>query len=461
MKKGNKRWLHAAALSFGMAVLLVFSSIGTVTAQGITKAQDEKKQLEQELKEAQKMIDGLKNSKEDIEDAVRELDEKLQTISRKISELEDELTAKQQEVEVTGEELAAAQQDRDKQYENMKLRIQFLYENRSTSALEMLLSSRSIAEFLNNAEYIAQISQYDRNMLVKYEDTVENIAKMEENLKTEIAQLQKMKQQVEKEQQTVGAMVQEKEQKLAETRGELTDAQQVADAYEAEIQAQNEIIAQIQAAEAERIRKEQERAAQAAQDAANAGNENAGNENTDVDTGGTDTDSDSSTDTGGTDTDSSGSTDTGSTDTDSGSSTDNGGGGQTQAPTGKFTWPCPSSRRITSDYGPRNSPTAGASSYHKGIDIGAAYGADIVAAADGTVVFAGYSNSAGNYVTVSHGGGLYTVYMHCSSLVAGNGQSVSRGQVIAKVGSTGISTGNHLHFGVTLNGSYVNPWGYL
>lgn len=450
MKKRKKRWIHAAALSFGMAVLLVFSSIGSVTAQGITEAQEEKKQLEQELEEARKLIDGLKNSKDNIEEAVKELDEKLQLISRRISELEDELTAKQQEVNVTEEELEAARRDRDKQYENMKLRIQFLYENRSTSALEMLLSSKSIAEFLNNAEYIAQISQYDRNMLVKYEDTVENIAKMEENLKMEIAKLQEMKQQVEEEQQTVGAMVQEKEQKLAETQGEITNVQQVADAYEAEIQAQNEIIAQIQAAEAERIRQEQEAAAaKAAQEAADANNGNQGNENTD--TGETDT---GETNAGETDKD-----DGSSTDTENG--TDSGGGGQTEAPAGKFTWPCPSSRRITSDYGPRNSPTAGASSYHKGIDIGAAHGADIVAAADGTVVFAGYSNSAGNYLTVSHGGGLYTVYMHCSSLVAGNGQSVSRGQVIAKVGSTGISTGNHLHFGVTLNGSYVNPWGYL
>lgn len=128
---------------------------------------------------------------------------------------------------------------------------------------------------------------------------------------------------------------------------------------------------------------------------------------------------------------------------------------------GVFTWPCPSSRRITSDYGNRISPTGGASSNHKGIDIGAAGGADIVAAADGKVKAATYSSSAGNYVMIDHGGGLYTVYMHASSLNVSSGQSVSAGQVIAKVGSTGISTGNHLHFGVSLNGSYVSPWNYL
>ena len=69
--------------------------------------------------------------------------------------------------------------------------------------------------------------------------------------------------------------------------------------------------------------------------------------------------------------------------------------------------------------------------------------------------------AAGNYVMIDHGGGLYTVYMHASSLLVSPGQTVSAGDVIAKVGSTGISTGSHLHFGVSLNGSYVSPWSYL
>ena len=128
---------------------------------------------------------------------------------------------------------------------------------------------------------------------------------------------------------------------------------------------------------------------------------------------------------------------------------------------GAFTWPCPSSTRVTSDYGTRVSPTSGASSNHKGIDIGASAGAAIVAAANGTVKAANYSSAAGNYVMIDHGGGLYTVYMHCSSLAVSEGTAVSAGQTIAYVGSTGISTGNHLHFGVSLNGSYVSPWSYL
>ena len=128
---------------------------------------------------------------------------------------------------------------------------------------------------------------------------------------------------------------------------------------------------------------------------------------------------------------------------------------------GAFVWPCPSSTRVTSDYGTRLSPTQGASSNHKGLDIGASYGASIVAAADGTVSYAGYNNGMGNYVMISHGSGLYTVYGHASALLVSTGDKVTAGQTIAQVGSTGISTGNHLHFGVSLNGSYVSPWNYL
>lgn len=135
-------------------------------------------------------------------------------------------------------------------------------------------------------------------------------------------------------------------------------------------------------------------------------------------------------------------------------------GGVTGSASG-FIWPCPSSKRITSYFGPRKSPTAGASSNHKGIDIGAPTGTAIVASAGGVVTTSTYSRSAGNYIVISHGGGMSTVYMHCSKLYVGVGAKVSQGQKIAAVGSTGYSTGPHLHFGVIKNGTYVNPLGYV
>lgn len=137
------------------------------------------------------------------------------------------------------------------------------------------------------------------------------------------------------------------------------------------------------------------------------------------------------------------------------------GGGDSGGGSGVLRWPLRVDGRISSGFGPRTSPTAGASSYHKGIDIAVASGTPIVAAETGTVVTATYSASAGNYVMIAHGDRLYTVYMHCSKLAVNEGDSVKRGGVIAYVGSTGISTGSHLHFGVSKDGAYVNPLDYV
>ena len=128
---------------------------------------------------------------------------------------------------------------------------------------------------------------------------------------------------------------------------------------------------------------------------------------------------------------------------------------------GIFTWPAPSYTRISDDYGTRIHPILGVQQFHNGIDMAAPGGSPILAAYDGTVVAAAYSNSMGNYIMIDHGDSLYTIYMHASALYVSKGQEVSKGQKIAAVGSTGRSTGNHLHFSVRKNGSYVSPWSYL
>lgn len=362
------------------------------STKSLQEAQDEKAQLEKALKEAQSTIEDLKDSKGDIESKVTELNQQLIDISARITDLENQLTAKSEDIQETKDELAGAKEREAQQYADMKVRIQFMYENGQTSYLEALLSSRNISEFLNSADYIAQIQSYDRQKLTEYQDTVESIVNLEAQLEQEYTDLEALKSTVESNKATVAAMMRQKESELADISGDIEDAQSDADYYAAEIQAQEELIAAIKRAEAEK-------AAAGVEEHPYTG--------------------------------------------------------------GAFRWPCPSSTRVTSDYGTRVSPMSGASSDHKGIDIGASAGADIIAAADGTVTAASYSSAAGNYVMIDHGGGLYTVYMHASSLLVSPGQTVSAGDVIAKVGSTGISTGSHLHFGVSLNGSYVSPWSYL
>lgn len=403
MRSMNKKFLNrivAIGMTFVMGCGMSMQAAASQTqgkaaatsSTSLKEAQEEKEALEKELAEAQKTIKSLKESKGDVEDKVAELNKQLIEISSRITNLENQLVEKGEDIVATQEELEEAKQRKDKQYEDMKVRIQFMYENGQDTYLEALLSSRNIAEFMNSAEYISQIQSYDRQKLTEYEETVETVANMEAQLEQEYADLETLKATVEDEKANVAAMMHQKETELAGIADDLANVQDEADYYAAEIQAQEELIAAIKRAEAEK-------AAAGVVDNPYTG--------------------------------------------------------------GAFVWPCPSSTRVTSDYGTRVSPTSGASSNHKGIDIGAAYGADIVAAADGTVKAASYSSAAGNYVMIDHGGGLYTVYMHASSMVVSQGQTVSAGQVIAKVGSTGISTGNHLHFGVSLNGSYVSPWSYL
>lgn len=129
---------------------------------------------------------------------------------------------------------------------------------------------------------------------------------------------------------------------------------------------------------------------------------------------------------------------------------------------GSFYFPLPANvYRITSYYGYRKDPLTGKTAYHEGYDFACAKGTKIFAADDGTVVLAKYNGGYGNCVMINHGGGIMTVYGHCSSLNVVSGQEVKRGDVIAYVGSTGRSTGNHLHFEVRKNGALADPAPYL
>ena len=129
---------------------------------------------------------------------------------------------------------------------------------------------------------------------------------------------------------------------------------------------------------------------------------------------------------------------------------------------GQMGWPVPSSSNITSNFGWRKDPVTGSfSRLHAGIDIGCGYGVAIVAANPGTVIQAGWNGGYGYSVTIDHGGGITTLYGHNSSVLVSRGQSVSRGQQIARAGSTGNSTGNHCHFEVRINGNPVDPLPYL
>ena len=391
----------AAALSFALVLA--------------TALEAEKKKTEQELKN----LEGLKS---DTTAYVKKLDSSLESIGNELSKLGDDIDAKEKQIDTTKQELSEAKETEKSQYESMKLRIKYMYEKGDSSYLNLLLEARSLSELLNRAEYVSKISEYDRKMLDQYVATKESIADSKKKLETEKAELQEMKTQTEAKQDSVQLLLNEKNKELQNVNAQIGEKSAQAKAYEDDIKAQEAKIAQM---EAEIKKKEAEEAAKKAAEEAARKAAAAGKTNNSTAKGNT------------------GSTTTTST----GSSS--------------LRWPCPASGRITSGFGKRKSPTAGASSNHKGIDISASTGSSIVAAAGGTVSIATYSYSAGNYVVVNHGNGLSTVYMHCSQLLVSAGDTVKAGQTIAKVGSTGYSTGSHLHFAVRKNGSYVNPSSYV
>ena len=391
----------AAALALLFTALWQGGQAGA-TRMDVDSAQSEISSLEEEKQKVENTLEELEGLKSDAAAYVTELDASLTQLEQELDDLAGQISGKEQEIAAAGEELEAAKAAEEEQYQAMKLRIRYMYERGETSFLDLLFESESISELLNRAEYISQISSYDREKLTEYVQEKEDIAVREAALETERQELLALQESTEARQESMETLLAEKQAQLADYDSQIAGAQDQISAYEADIQAQEE---KIRAIEAEMKRREEEARKQA---------EEAGKTYTPVSLGNI-----------------------------------------------SFIWPCPSSSRITSPFGGRESPTAGASTNHQGVDIGASSGSDILAAAAGEVIISTYSYSAGNYIMINHGGGVYTVYMHCSQLLASVGQQVKQGEVIAKVGSTGYSTGPHLHFGIRTGGKYVNPLNYV
>lgn len=393
------------SIKTGLIALAAVLAVIPVQAAGkgdIDSAKDKISSLEEEKKKTEETIQELEKLKADTESYVKELDGELARLDDELSSLDSRITDKEADIEETKAQLEEAKKTEEEQYASMKLRIKYMYEKGDASYLDLLLESGSMSEMLNRAEYIQQISSYDRKKLTEYGEIKEKIADDEEKLEAEHEELLTLQEQTKAKQDSVEKLVGEKSRELQKYQNQIAANESQLASYQADIEAQENRIQQIEA----ELKRQEEEARKKAQEK--------GEEYKTVSIGNI-----------------------------------------------SFIWPCSSSSRITSGFGGRSSPTEGASSNHKGIDIGASSGSDIVAAADGTVTISTYSYSAGNYIMINHGGGVSTVYMHCSKLLVSVGETVKKGQVIAKVGSTGYSTGPHLHFGVRVNGAYVNPSQYV
>ena len=400
--KYNKRAGRGFLACILAATLAVPGTALAVTSQDAEDAREQVSSMEDEMKKVQQTLTDLEGLKNDTAAYVRELDLSLEQLGAELSSLEEQRISKEEEIAAAQQELEEARQTEENQYEAMKLRIRYMYERGETSYFDILRQSENIADMLNRAEYISQIAEYDRNQLELYARTKEEVAQKEAVLEQEHSELLAVQEATEAKQASVETLLANKQQELQSYEAQIASAENQISEYEKDIALQEARIKEIE----EEIRRQEEEARKQAEAA-----------------------------------------------------------GTTYKTTSlgdiNFIWPCPSSSRITSGFGGRSSPTEGASSNHKGIDIGASTGSDILAAAGGTVTISTYSSSAGNYIMISHGGGVSTVYMHCSQRLVEVGDTVSQGQVIAKVGSTGYSTGPHLHFEIRSGGGNVDPSLYV
>ncbi len=399
----------------GMAMLLVVCATvlvaagpgqlsvrgATVTAESIKEKENQIKQSKQErdalksnMTDLQKVRNQLQASKNDLNAYVKELDGNLSDIQDKIDELAGKIETKEAEIKETEAELEATKALQEAQYEAMKKRIRFMYERSSNAYMTMLIESGSIHELLNRAEYISELSAYDRGKLDEYIQTGQMIELTKQELEEEKATLEEAKEAQAKEKASMQELINQKNQEIYGLTSDIKDKEAAIKEYEQSIAQENAEIAELEKIVAA------EKAALAEQN-------------------------------------------------------------RRKYDGGMFTFPCPSYTRISDNYGNRTHPILGTKQFHNGVDLAAPAGSPILAAYDGTVVAAAYSGTMGNYVMIDHGSGLYTIYMHASKLYVSKGAEVTKGQKIAAVGSTGRSTGNHLHFSVRLNGNYTSPWNYL
>jgi murein DD-endopeptidase MepM/ murein hydrolase activator NlpD len=427
-----------------LTVIMVISSVTIPSfANEIEQAKDEKTSLEKKKEETELRLSELEKEKGDILKYIEKLDGELNRLSEEINILNQDIRLAATDLETAREELELARLTEENQYTIMKKRIQYMYENGETEYLDVIMKSESIFDLLNHVEYMSKITEYDNSLLERYKAIKEDVIEKETILEEKLATLNDLKDELTFEQETVEHLVSEKNEELVKYNESISETEALTDEYNSKILEQEELIEEL--IEAERLRIEAERKAEEERkrkeeeerkrrEEEERKRQEQENNNASTNNSATNHSNDSDRD-------------------------DSGSNSSTSA--GDLIWPVPSSGRITSVFGYREQPTAGASTYHKGIDIGAPTGTDIVASARGTVIISTYSVSAGNYIMLSHGNGIYTVYMHCSKLYVSVGDEVSRGERIALVGSTGFSTGPHLHFGVSINGTYVDPQDYV
>ncbi len=453
MKKTHvfkKSWIKRFVFA---AVLIIMLPLKPDDYQAITE--DDVKRAERELEAAKQQAQQLDNklnelngSISDTESYINQVDGWISDVTLQIYNLNQEINAKQVEIDAkqtqindtlanidavktsiaqTEINLSDAQTTEANQYSSMKLRIQYMYENGDESFLDILFSSDSMIDFLNNAEYISEISKYDREKLIEYGENKDRITNLLANLETQKSELETQEARYEtelgelEEQKSVLDSKKSEQEVLQASYTDLYNAKNNELSNLESQQSDTEYKKQLALKEVE----EQEQRVEQARKEYAAWLAELARLNKDADAAVA--------------------------------------AKLAEINVTGFTWPVPGFNRITSQFGMRMHPILGYEKLHDGTDISGAgiNGTPILAAYSGTVVLAQSYWGYGNCVKIDHGGGVVTLYAHASAILVSVGQQVNAGDTIALVGSTGNSTAPHLHFSLIIKGEFVNPLDYV
>ena len=356
-----------------------------------------KNDLNQKKTDAQNTLNDIKNEKATTTNDISKINDNISELSDKIDDLQNEIDDLNDKISENEKEIEEKEKEVEKKQELLKKRLVSMYKTGGTSYINVLLGSSSTIDMIVTYDAVDDIAKADTNLIDSIKSEKTNLEGKKQELENNKTEVDSKKKILDTEQSSLSAKKVEKQEKVAQLSESEQKTQKEIDTYNEQIREVNNQLAAI------------------AKAATKKSSSKSKSSSAKIYTG------------------------------------------------GKFTWPCPSYTRISNYFGYRSAAeTHGiGSTNHKGIDMAAPYGSSIIAAGSGEVILASYKGGYGNCVMIDHGGGIVTLYGHASSICCSVGQSVKTGDVIAKVGSTGNSTGNHLHFSVLVNGTYVNPASYL
>lgn len=277
MKQRNKKYRKYRKYRWFCTLLILvlvvtpLAGMASQTTKELKKTGQKIDELEQKKEDAQSQVNALEAQENGLQGELAELNTQLSEISAQITDLEQQIVDKQSEIETTQAELLAAQQQKDDQYASMKQRIRYIYENGNANIIEVLLSSTSMSDFLNKAEYVEQINRYDREMLERYENTCMQVAEKEQLLQQEKNSLEVMQADMETKKGEVDILISDTKTNILAKQEQISDAKDAVDEYEDEIAKMKAYEEELERKKAEEARKLAEERKKQQQQAANQG----------------------------------------------------------------------------------------------------------------------------------------------------------------------------------------------